>query len=771
MFRSTRLRAQQDQGSLGPDESQSFSNVELSDEELYRQVIEELPTELADDIDPEGKELTLEDLMTAQGGIPASLRSELLSDDVWGPPAVVLAGFRAEEPAMVRAILDAAGGREVKVIPCDDAMLYEPLSRAVSLPEPNWEQPRPEGWTRGGAWGSQRTVLFSGMKLAAQAALVELVEEQGLPPVCAALAVQEDADVLLGRVLAQAVQAQRTRRNPRKNIWEELDQQRIARDAPDISAILAQRAAEIQQDLDAGNLGDIYVRDDESEGSPDIPLSELHARQQQREMDEPAVSPTADNDEVAGISGSSRDGTIGSSPDATAVPAAEDPSIQDNPMSPAADRNQPEAPLPKVDTSANSVLDRREELDRPSSRADTDAAAESDSGTASPGVRTQPSTEQRGSPADREYEAKKLAKQQELFGSSFSKPKRPMATAIDREELSESALSDPLTPRENRAVESQVASAPATSGRPTQDQVEQDTAAAGKAFMDGLAQNVGLASESLRDEPSKSAASSGPAPRQPVEADLIDAIAEGRLHASPSTRPDVASQSLPRQPPAQQPAPTTPIPQQSRSQTSTQGDAQKAKVELHMSTAGRDKATERIMKDLDSTFAKMRSEVDRDKVADSVRKEALGPTRDAIKAALACGLKAEDLKQLIDEEAAHHEIHAGTLGQPWRKIPTMTPGPTELADRGRHDILSPQPIPRSQPAPAQAQPSKDETARPANEASAQTAQMGAEEGGGAMPGEGRAMSKSQLRKLAERRGLSYDLLLADAAAQGIELAD
>ena len=46
---------------------------------------------------------------------------------------------------------------------------------------------------------------------------------------------------------------------------------------------------------------------------------------------------------------------------------------------------------------------------------------------------------------------------------------------------------------------------------------------------------------------------------------------------------------------------------------------------------GRDKATERIMKDLDSTFAKMRSEVDKDKVAASVRKEALGPTRDAIK--------------------------------------------------------------------------------------------------------------------------------------------
>lgn len=38
------------------------------------------------------------------------------------------------------------------------------------------------------------------------------------------------------------LQAQRTRRNPRKNIWEELDQERLVRDAPDIGAILQQRA-------------------------------------------------------------------------------------------------------------------------------------------------------------------------------------------------------------------------------------------------------------------------------------------------------------------------------------------------------------------------------------------------------------------------------------------------------------------------------------------------------------------------------------------------
>ena len=34
---------------------------------------------------------------------------------------------------------------------------------------------------------------------------MELIEEQGLPPVCAALAVEEDSNKQLGRVLAEAV--------------------------------------------------------------------------------------------------------------------------------------------------------------------------------------------------------------------------------------------------------------------------------------------------------------------------------------------------------------------------------------------------------------------------------------------------------------------------------------------------------------------------------------------------------------------------------------
>ena len=177
---------------------------------------------------------------------------------------------------------------------------------------------------------------------------------------------------------------------------------------------------EIQQDLDAGNLDDIYVRDDELEGGPDIPLSELRARQQQQEIDEEAVNHPADKDDFAGMSGSSssKDGMISSSPDATAAPEAEDLLAQGEPVSLGHDS------LPEEGRSVSSGSERRKEQERPSNSADVDAIVMNSNGTASYGARTKPEAEKRGSPADKEDEAKKLAKQQELFGRSFSKPKR-----------------------------------------------------------------------------------------------------------------------------------------------------------------------------------------------------------------------------------------------------------------------------------------------------------------------------------------------------------
>ena len=63
------------------------------------------------------------------------------------------------------------------------------------------------------------------------------------------------------------------------------------------------------------------------------------------------------------------------------------------------------------------------------------------------------------------------------------------------------------------------------------------------------------------------------------------------------------------------------------------------------------------MKDLDNTFAKMRSEVDKDKVSASVRKEAMGPTRDAIKVSL---LKRsfEVALQMTRHMETMHRMHA-----------------------------------------------------------------------------------------------------------------
>ena len=90
--RSTRQpRAQTYDSNIGADADQcrSGSNDAFDDgddDALHQHLAEEFPLELADDIDPEGRELTLEDLVTAQSGTAQSLRDELHAGDVWGPP-------------------------------------------------------------------------------------------------------------------------------------------------------------------------------------------------------------------------------------------------------------------------------------------------------------------------------------------------------------------------------------------------------------------------------------------------------------------------------------------------------------------------------------------------------------------------------------------------------------------------------------------------------------------------------------------------------------
>ena len=94
-------------------------------------------------------------------------------------------------------------------------------------------------------------------------------------------------------------------------------------------------------------------------------------------------------------------------------------------MSPGHDRARPDAEGFKTGIPDSSSLPERiEQQDTPNGSAGTDAAAVGDTSTASPGVRAEAGVERRTGAVDRGGEAEKLAKQRELFGKSFSKPKR-----------------------------------------------------------------------------------------------------------------------------------------------------------------------------------------------------------------------------------------------------------------------------------------------------------------------------------------------------------
>lgn len=82
--------------------------------------------------------------------------------------AIIAAGFRLEEYAMLRYLLDGIDASHVKVLVADEQLLYSTLDDALATPEINWEEPRPENWIKGGGWGSSRVCLFSGLSVAQQ---------------------------------------------------------------------------------------------------------------------------------------------------------------------------------------------------------------------------------------------------------------------------------------------------------------------------------------------------------------------------------------------------------------------------------------------------------------------------------------------------------------------------------------------------------------------------------------------------------------------------
>lgn len=133
--------------------------------------------------------------------------------DACGSPAVVLVGFRAEEWPRVRTLIDELGGYDVPVIPARSEHAWMTLEEVTREREPDWESPRTNASNadaaRGGEYGSQRMLAFSGLDLGEVAVVVSAIESQGLPRLPVIIANEENLQKPLGESLALAIRAHR----------------------------------------------------------------------------------------------------------------------------------------------------------------------------------------------------------------------------------------------------------------------------------------------------------------------------------------------------------------------------------------------------------------------------------------------------------------------------------------------------------------------------------------------------------------------------------
>jgi hypothetical protein len=160
---------------------------------------------------PPVQDLTQDEEAALMGFSPGSGADE--EEEPEGPPAVLLAGFRAEECPRVRELLDELGGHDVPVVPVPQANLDRPLVAALSLPEPDWLSARThDRFNQGGEFGSHRCVIFSGLDRGEMATVVSALEARGLPRLISVVITSDNADRTLGEALAEAVKEMRAER-------------------------------------------------------------------------------------------------------------------------------------------------------------------------------------------------------------------------------------------------------------------------------------------------------------------------------------------------------------------------------------------------------------------------------------------------------------------------------------------------------------------------------------------------------------------------------
>ncbi|GIL61439.1 hypothetical protein Vafri_15888 [Volvox africanus] len=130
------------------------------------------------------QDIDSEEAEEAEGADMMRLDSESggLAEDqsVFGPLAVLLVGFMAEEVEQFRTTMLEIEADMVKIVPCSPSMMGGTLQQALESEIPKYEQP---------LLGTRRTVFLSGMIGAEVVEVIAAYKEAGMPPTVWAAAV------------------------------------------------------------------------------------------------------------------------------------------------------------------------------------------------------------------------------------------------------------------------------------------------------------------------------------------------------------------------------------------------------------------------------------------------------------------------------------------------------------------------------------------------------------------------------------------------------
>ena len=222
-------------------------------------------------------------------GFSSGLDSNNTEAEPEGPPCVLLAGFKAEELPRVRELLDELGGHDVPVVPVAQSYLKNPLLETLSIPEPNWENPRnEEEFNKGGEYGSQRCVIFSGLDKGEMATVISAIEARGLPRLVTVVITSENCEQSLGESLALAVQESRSEKKRKEEVKNLdvraalLDIEEMTRNENLTPQELVDREIERQDALAADEAAAFAARDERAA------LKEAHMEKLKREYVEKA---------------------------------------------------------------------------------------------------------------------------------------------------------------------------------------------------------------------------------------------------------------------------------------------------------------------------------------------------------------------------------------------------------------------------------------------------------------------------------------------------